>query len=230
MILEVIATSVEDAILAQRHGADRIELISGIMEGGVTPSIGLIEKVLQAIQIPVHVMVRPHANSFCYNESDLAVMTRDMECIRNLGPAGVVLGTLTADKHINTTALEMLIREAGQMKVIFHRAFDELQDQSTALLELARYPEIKGVLTSGGTPSVLNAKEQIKALVQQCENIPIDIMAGSGLNVAVLDGFITHTGVKQVHLGTGVRIDGQALAPIDPDKVEAAAAIIAKYK
>lgn len=34
MLLEVIATTVNDAVLAERHGADRIELISGILEGG----------------------------------------------------------------------------------------------------------------------------------------------------------------------------------------------------
>ena len=137
-MLEVIATSVADAVLAQEHGADRIELISGIMEGGVTPSIGLIERVLQAVTIPVHVMVRPHANSFCYNEEDLAVMVRDIDCIRKLGAAGVVLGALTSDKRVDTSALQMLLREIGQTNVIFHRAFDELQDQPSALVELAR--------------------------------------------------------------------------------------------
>ena len=229
-MLEVIATSVADAVLAQEHGADRIELISGIMEGGVTPSIGLIERVLQAVTIPVHVMVRPHANSFCYNEEDLAVMVRDIDCIRKLGAAGVVLGALTSDKRVDTSALQMLLREIGQTNVIFHRAFDELQDQPSALVELARYPAIKGVLTSGGMPSALDARAKIKALTKQSLSLPIEIMAGSGLSVASLDEFISQTGVTQVHMGTGVRINGHALAPIDSNKVKAAAAITAKYK
>ncbi|WP_438347432.1 copper homeostasis protein CutC [Paenibacillus sp. FA6] len=230
LILEVIATSVADAVLAQEHGADRLELISGIMEGGVTPSIGLIEKVLRTVTIPVHVMVRPHANSFCYDEDDLAVMVRDIERIRELGAAGVVLGALTSDKRLDTSALQMLLREMGQTAVIFHRAFDELEDQLSALLELASYPVIKGVLTSGGMPSVLDARAEIQALMKQSMSLPIEIMAGSGLSVASLDEFISQTDVTQVHMGTGVRINGHALAPIDPNKVRAAAAITAKYK
>lgn len=230
MILEVIATSVADAVLAQEHGADRIELISGIMEGGVTPSVGLIEKVLHTVHIPVHVMVRPHGNSFCYDEDDLAVMVRDIEYIRKSGAAGIVLGTLTSDKRMDTTALKLLLREVGQTAVIFHRAFDELEDQPSALLELASYQAIKGVLTSGGMPSVLDARAKIKALTKQSVSLPIEIMAGSGLSVKTLDEFISQTGVTQVHIGTGVRINGEALAPIDPDKIRAAAEITAKYK
>ncbi|MFD0673548.1 copper homeostasis protein CutC [Cohnella sp. GCM10027633] len=38
MILEVIATTVADAKDASRYGADRIELVTGIAEGGLTPS------------------------------------------------------------------------------------------------------------------------------------------------------------------------------------------------
>lgn len=33
MLLEVIATTLSDAVLAERYGADRIELITGISEG-----------------------------------------------------------------------------------------------------------------------------------------------------------------------------------------------------
>lgn len=229
-MLEVIATSVLDAQLAEMYGADRIELISGIAEGGVTPSLGLIEKVLQTVRIPVHVMVRPHANHFCYDEADLEVMVRDIRLIRDLGAAGIVMGVLGPDGQINLEALKTLLQEAGPLSVTFHRAFDEVRDQPAALRQLARFPAIKRVLTSGGKRSALDAKHEIAELVRQSRELSVRILAGSGLTVETLDEFISQTGVTEVHMGTGVRRNGQALAPIDPDKLKAAAGIIHSYR
>ncbi|WP_256760972.1 copper homeostasis protein CutC [Cohnella sp. WQ 127256] len=232
MILEVIATSVLDAKLAQEHGAHRIELISGIVEGGVTPSYGLIEQVVKAVDIPVNVMLRPHANSFHYDSDDVAVMLSDVKTIRELGAAGIVMGMLKQNNQIDTTALELLLNETGELAVTFHRAFDELEDQHAGLQVLARYPSIRRILTSGGKPSVLDAKPEIVELIKLCagEGHPIDILAGSGLNVEALDDFIRLTGAKEVHMGTGVRVNGRALEPLDQKKLQMAAAIVNQYK
>ncbi len=230
MILEVIATSVLDAKLAQEHGADRIELISGIVEGGVTPSIGLIEQVVKAVDIPVNVMLRPHANGFRYDGDDLGVMARDAGIIRESGAAGIVMGMLDERGEIDMSALEMLLNETGKLAVTFHRAFDELQDRRSALERLSRYPAIRKILTSGGKPSVLDAKEEIAELTKLSEGRSLAILAGSGLGVETLDEFIRQTQVREVHMGTGVRRNGRALEPIDPDKLRAAADIVARYK
>jgi copper homeostasis protein len=232
MILEVIATSVMDAKLAQEYGANRIELISGILEGGLTPSYGLIEQVMRAVTIPVHVMVRPHANSFCYDEDDLAVMLRDIRIIREMGAAGIVLGALKPDKQIDTLTLERLlseISETSNISVTFHRAFDELEDQQAGLHKLSCFPSIRKVLTSGGKRNVLDAKLEIAALVKESVGLPIEIVAGSGLSVRTLDEFLKLTGAKEIHMGTGVRVNGHALEPIDKHKLQSAAAIIACY-
>ncbi|RKP57359.1 copper homeostasis protein CutC [Cohnella endophytica] len=229
MILEVIATSVLDAKLAQEHGAARIELISGIAEGGVTPSYGLIEQVVKAVDIPVNIMLRPHANSFLYDADDLAVMLRDVRVIRESGAAGIVMGMLDRDNRIDTAALEILLNETGALAVTFHRAFDELEDQVAALRLLSGYPSIRKILTSGGKPNVLDAIPEIAELVRLSEGHPVEIVAGSGLNVETLDDFIKTTKVKEVHLGTGVRVNGRSLEPLDPIKLQAAAAIVNQY-
>jgi copper homeostasis protein len=49
VLLEVIATTVADARLAAQAGADRLELVTAMGEGGLTPSIGLIEAVVDAV-------------------------------------------------------------------------------------------------------------------------------------------------------------------------------------
>ncbi|RXZ82471.1 copper homeostasis protein CutC [Paenibacillaceae bacterium] len=228
MLLEVIATSVLDAKLAEEGGAGRIELISGICEGGVTPSLGLIERVVKSVSIPVNVMVRPHANSFCYDEDDLLTMIRDIQEIRRVGAAGIVLGTLTPAGEVDEAALQRLLEVAGDLSVTFHRAFDEVEDQQSTLRLLSGYRQIDRILTSGGQRSALDAVEPIRQLNRLGEELSIKILAGSGLTIDALPGFIQETGVSEVHLGTGVRSQFAPLQPIDPQLVRAAAAALAK--
>src|SRR6188474_594629 len=58
MRLEVIATSLEDAVEAEAGGADRIELVRDLAAGGMTPPLDLVDAVLSRVRIPVRVMVR----------------------------------------------------------------------------------------------------------------------------------------------------------------------------
>ncbi|MDF2684653.1 MAG: copper homeostasis protein [Brevibacillus sp.] len=221
MIVEVIATSVEDAKRAERGGADRLELITGILEGGLTPSWGLVEAVVKAVSIPVNVMVRPHSQSFCYTQDDLYVMREDVRVIREIGAAGIVIGMLTDEKQLDLKGLEMLLAEADGLDVTFHRAFDEAADQMAAARTLLRYPQIRHILTSGGQKSALDGAECIAELVQLTEHTQLSILAGSGLSVENVKGLAGKTGVTEIHFGTGVREEGQALKYVDVQKVQA---------
>lgn len=75
-LLEVIAVNAADARAAEAGGADRIELVCAMSEGGLTPSFGIIEQVVSSVSIPVYVMIRPHSRSFCYNEDDRKAMKK----------------------------------------------------------------------------------------------------------------------------------------------------------
>ncbi|WP_232696884.1 copper homeostasis protein CutC [Brevibacillus daliensis] len=219
MLLEVIATTLDDAKRAEAGGADRLELITGILEGGVTPSYGLIEQVVKQVSIPVNVMVRPHSQSFCYTSDDVAVMKRDVQVIRELGATGIVMGMLTPAGEIDIPALEELLRESGNMDVTFHRAFDEARNQMETLKKLLTYQQINRILTSGGKPSALNAKDEIKQMVECTKETHLNILAGSGLKMDSISSFVEETGVVEIHFGTGVREEGLALKPVDPQKV-----------
>lgn len=221
MFVEVIATSVEDAKRAERGGADRLELITGILEGGLTPSWGLVEAVVKAVSIPVNVMVRPHSQSFCYTQDDLYVMREDVRVIREIGAAGIVIGMLTDEKQLDLKGMEMLLAEADGLDVTFHRAFDEASDQMEAARTILRYPQIRHILTSGGQKSASEGTACIAELVQLTAHTQLSILAGSGLSLENVKGLVDNTGVSEIHFGTGVREDGQALKYVDVQKVQA---------
>lgn len=219
MILEIIATCVEDAVVAKSNGADRLELITAITEGGLTPGIGMVRQVVKAVDIPVHVMIRPHSRSFVYEEADVLTMEAEVRAIAETGAAGIVFGALTRERSIDVAALERILALAGGLNVTFHRAFDELADLPSGLRTLLRYPQVNRVLTSGGPRPAPQAIPEIRELVKVASGSSLSILAGHGLTLEAISRFVAETGVTEVHFGSAVRKGGDGLAPIDPTKL-----------
>jgi len=57
-LVEVIASSLEEAITANTAGASRIELAVDLKRGGITPPLALVQQVMNRIRIPTRVMLR----------------------------------------------------------------------------------------------------------------------------------------------------------------------------
>ncbi|SDX97780.1 copper homeostasis protein CutC [Paenibacillus sp. CF384] len=228
MLLEVIALTPEDAKLAAAGGADRIELVSAIEEGGLTPAMAILEEIAAEAAIPVHVMIRPHSRDFRYSEEDMGQMVREMKALRFSCIGAYVLGVLTEEQTVDEEKLKRLLDAADGVPVTFHRAFDEARNLEEAYETLTRYPQIRTVLTSGGKPSVLDAVDSIKELVRQSVNGSTgpEIMAGSGLTLESAADFVKQTGVRAVHFGSGVRQNGLSQASIDPARLAALRAVL----
>lgn len=217
-MLEVIVTTVEDAIIAEAGGADRLELCISMEEGGITPSLGKIKNVISAVNIPVHVMLRPHSNSYHYTVEDFSVMLDDLRVIQLFGARGVVLGGLTKENFIDNILLQDLLPHCEGLNVTFHRAFDEVDDQIEALRQLKKYPQIKQVLTSGGPGTAIEHLEQIRLLIQETTRERIHILAGSGIDTTNVEQLL-EIGVTNIHVGTGVRFGKSFHQPINIEMI-----------
>ena len=99
-LLEICCYSVECAVTAQKHGADRIELCAAPKEGGLTPSYGVLRSARQAVTIPVHPIIRPRGGDFCYTAGEFSAMLDDIALVRDLGFPGLVTGLLDEDGNI----------------------------------------------------------------------------------------------------------------------------------
>ncbi len=58
-LVEVCLDSAESARDAELAGAGRVELCDDLVEGGTTPSAGMIETTRSVIAIGMYVMIRP---------------------------------------------------------------------------------------------------------------------------------------------------------------------------
>ncbi len=127
-MIEIIAATLEDVKRIQESGAGRIELVSALSEGGLTPSYSLIKRAVQTANIPVNVMIRPHSKSFIYTDEEIELMVEDIKIAKQLNVSGVVFGVLNEHNEICISSLEKLLEACDGIDVTFHKAIDELAD------------------------------------------------------------------------------------------------------
>ena len=198
-LLEVCCYSMECALEAQRRGADRIELCAAPQEGGLTPSLGVLKSVREALAIPVHPIIRPRGGDFCYTAGEFAAMLDDVAAVKDLGFPGMVIGVLDADGRVDRARMKKIMAAAGTLAVTFHRAFDMCANPRQASVELAELG-VQRILTSGQQSSAEKGISLIRELISQSDT-PI-IMAGAGVRAANLPLFL-QAGVKEVHTSAG---------------------------
>jgi copper homeostasis protein len=197
MKFEVCIDRIDSALAAKSGGADRLEVCSALAVDGLTPSYGLVEQCLELGGVEVMMMIRPHAGGFCYGNSEVDTMLRDIRVARQLGVSGVVLGALRKDGRIDRELCLRLIEGARPLAVTFHRAFDVTADPFEALdclLELG----VDRVLTSGQAASARDGAKLIRALVQQA-GMRLSVMAGAGIRAQDVAMLVQATGVREIH-------------------------------
>jgi len=208
VILEACVDSVESALAAQAGGAHRIELCEDLLEGGTTPSAGMIEVCRERLQIPVHVLIRPRGGDFVYSDVEIEVMQRDIALARRLGARGVVYGALRPDGSVDVERTKALLGVSRPLSVTFHRAFDFTPDADAALDTLIGLG-IDRVLTSGQAPTAVEGTRTLARLVTRAAG-RIRILAGGGLTEENLAGVVASTGVPEVHVRATALLESPA--------------------
>ncbi|WP_035334567.1 copper homeostasis protein CutC [Dokdonia sp. PRO95] len=196
MKLEICANSFESALAAQDAGAHRIELCQELSLGGITPSHGLIEKVLQELEIPVFVLIRPRSGDFMYSEAEFDVMSRDIAFAKAQGAQGIVSGILNRDFTIDAERTKQLIAECGELPFTFHRAFDWTPDVFEALELLINIGATR-VLTAGRNANVNGGYKTLLELQAAARN-RIVILPGGGISIDNVMKF-KKEGFSEVH-------------------------------
>jgi copper homeostasis protein len=224
-LVEICVDDVAGARTAERCGADRIELCADLLEGGLTPSIGMVETTLAAVtRVGVQVLVRPRGGHFRYDRDEVAVMRADISAIRAVQPpsgvrVGFVLSGLTAAGRIDRAVLAELVPVCGDAPLTFSKAFDEVEDQDRALDELADLG-FSRVLTSGGAATAADGADVLRRLARHPRTT---VLAGGSIRSGGVADLIARTGVREVHL----RAPAPPGAPVRTSAAEVAAVVAA---
>ncbi len=189
--IEIACFNLESALIAQKAGADRVELCADMLVGGTTPAIEMIQQACENLTIAINVMIRPRGGNFVYSNSEFEQMKSEIEIIKKLGISGFVFGILNDDNTINIEQNKELVELAKPFSCTFHRAFDEVLDYEKALKNVI-FCGFSTILTTGTFSNVMEGKEVLKQLVFQANN-RIEIMPGGGLrstNISELDKMV----------------------------------------
>jgi len=209
IIVEIAAHSVQSALAAQAGGAHRVELFSDPLEGGVTPSEGLVAVVRDRLKIPLHVIMRPRGGDFCYSDEEQDVMHRDIAAVKRIGADGVVLGVLNPEGSICVELTRELVEAARPMSVTFHRAFDMCKDLSAALKDIIACGSDR-VLTSGGAAFASEGLPLLHSLAREAGE-QISLIAAGGVRPANLRAIVQQTGVREVHASLRIAVQSPML-------------------
>lgn len=197
-LLEVCVDSYESAIRAAQAGADRLELCAELLVGGISPSPWLIRQVVQAVEIPVRVLLRPRFGDFCFTQAEKEVLLEQVRFCAQAGVDGVVLGALTPQGELDLPFLEQCAAQAGTLKRTLHRCFDVCRD-GPQTLEQAVILGFDTILTSGQAAKAPQGLEMLARLQDQAAG-RIHIMAGSGVNGENIPQIFRATGITHYHL------------------------------
>ena len=165
VIKEVCVDSLEDALKAEKNGANRIELCGRLDLDGLTPSRDLIRNAVSILKIPIRVMIRPKHPSFEYSEDEINTMIDDIKFCKSLGVDGVVFGCLDENSNFQMDQINRLSIIAKPLNVIIHKAIDYTNSILDSLSLISKNSNINGVLTSGGERFAINAVETLKKML-----------------------------------------------------------------
>ena len=128
-------------MIAEKNGADRIEICSDLHLDGLTPSRKLVLRIVKSLKIPTKVMIRPRSGDFCYNMQEIKEMLDDISYFKSLDVFGVVFGVLNDDNTVNISLTNKLVDQADTLEVTFHKAIDScdnILEDETAIKTLSQ--------------------------------------------------------------------------------------------
>ena len=187
--IECCVESLSEALIAEKRGADQLELCSDLANDGLTPDTALTEKILETISIPLKVMIRHRKGDFFYDKSDISIIRNQINSMKLIGIKHIVFGSLTHLNRINLEQIKMVSEWAYPMNVTYHKAIDLSENFFEDTELLLQFKNVKSLLTSGQASTAEKGYLTLKRL-----------LADFGKNIKIISaGSITDKNLNKIH-------------------------------
>ena len=185
-LLEVCVDSLTSARNAIAGGADRLELCSALIAGGLTPYVELLEQIRAESNIPIRCLIRPRAGDFLYEAEEIDMMAKQIPALNAAGADGFVIGCLTKGGDLDEDATKKLIDAADGAGLTLHRCIDVSRDPF-ATYRTAGKLGIDTVLTSGAASNCILGLPTIGQLLELRDEIDgPEVLIGAGVKAEVI--------------------------------------------
>jgi copper homeostasis protein len=206
MLLEICCYNLESALIAQKAGAQRIEICADPADGGTTPAFGLIEAARKKLQIPLYPIIRARGGDFLFSEEEFEIMRNDVMLCKRSGCDGVVIGILQTNGKVDKAKCRQLVELAYPMGVTFHRAFDWTVNPFEALEDIIDVG-CERILSSGQQPDAIQGVSLLADLMKQADH-RISIMPGGGVRSINIADLARQTHCTEFHSSASVKRKG----------------------
>lgn len=146
---EACVESLAEAKKAALLGADRLELCARLDLEGLSPSLALIQQVLEVVSIPVRVMVRPRAGDFSYSLAEKKACFQEIINLKDLGIEGIVLGAIDERGGLDIPFIMECYELVQPLRMTVHKAIDVTINPLEELKKLQKEGFEGSVLSSG---------------------------------------------------------------------------------
>ena len=215
-LLEVIVQTIEDARAAAAGGANRLEVVRAIRDGGLSPSLALVRAIAGEIGLPLRVMVRENAG-YETTPAERRELQQAAGAFAAAGVDGLVTGFARGGELL-LADLSAVLEAAPDVPVTFHRAFDTLSDPERAIEVLAGIPAVDRILTSGGEGPAVERCARLRAWSARAGS-RLQIIAGGGVDEETFGMFVKSGCVGELHVGRAAREGNDPEGPVSAARV-----------
>ena len=207
-VLEICVDSLASARAAIAGGADRLELCSALLAGGLTPYEVLLRQIREESDIPIRCLMRHRAGDFLYPQEERELLRRQILQLKGAGADGFVIGCLTPEGDLDMDAMKPLVEACGDKGITLHRCIDVSRDPVQTYLD-AKALGIDTVLTSGAASNCKLGRSVIEKLISLRDEIGgPEVLIGAGVNASVIRTFRQEVpGARAFHMSGKMELE-----------------------
>ena len=207
-VLEICVDSLASARAAIAGGADRLELCSALLAGGLTPYEVLLRQIREESDIAIRCLMRHRAGDFLYPADEVELLRRQILQLKEAGADGFVIGCLTPQGDLDAEVMKPLVEACGGKGITLHRCIDVSRDPVQTYLD-AKALGIDTVLTSGAASNCRLGRPMIEKLIALRDEIGgPEVLIGAGVNASVIRTFRAEvSGARAFHMSGKMELE-----------------------